>query len=475
MKTLHFYDPAFTRATRNVIAIPGKAAKHPGNPLFTEGCFSDPCLPWEVRYDNGYPNVFLDPDAHKYRCYYTGLVYDETSRLTTLEERAAGAHYKASGPRLTALLYAESADGIHWDRPCLGVTEYLGTRENNIIRLYAHGSCVFYDAHETDLKKRYKLITRDDHFPRKLCTAFSADGIYFSDLKQIPRYAFTMPGDTHNYARWDDDLGRYILLTRTFSRELRTIARSESVDFINWTPPEEVFQGVGRDDQIYAMPFFKDEGMFYGLPAVFHQGDKDLEHHDCVDIELAFSGDTLHWERIAPGRPLIPRGEGRYPDGACDSGCCFPSMPVDDGEQWRFYYMGGNGSHYDFRETSLCLATLPKHKLAGIAARNGQNVSEFISALMQINSGRLYLNADIEENGTVEAELLTSEQETVAGYGFDSFALRRTDGRLELTWNGKRVDLMMREFHLHIRFSKAVLYSIQGDVDTHPIHPVCSF
>ena len=474
MKIQHFFDSAFTRATKNVKIIPGKVAKHPG-PLFTEGCFSDPHLPWEVRYDNGYPNVFFDPKYQLYRCYYTSVVYDETSSLTTLAERATGIRYKSRGPRLTALLYAESKDGIHWERPNLGITELLGSNNNNIIRLYAHGSCVFLDSHESNPAKKYKLITRDDHFPRKLCTAFSSDGYNFTELKPIPDIAFIMPGDTHNYVRWVEELGKYVLLTRMFTRELRTVARSESTDFINWTPPVEVFKGVGRDDQIYAMPFFQDEGKFFGLPAIYHEGDESLEHNDCVDIELAFSGDTINWERIAPGQPLIPRGKGHYPTGEYDCGCCFPCPPVDDGEQWRFYYMAGNGYHYNFRETSLCLATMPKHKLAGITARQEDITAEFTSIPMQVNSGKLYLNADLGENSIVEAELLNPQQEPIPGYGFENFKIKTEDEKVEFTWNDKPVKLMMQEFKLHIRFSNAILYNIQGDIDIHPNHPVYNY
>lgn len=475
MKTQHFFDSAFTRATKNVKVVPGKVTKHPDNPLFTEGCFSNPCLPWEVRYDNGYPNVFYDPNYQLYRCYYTGIVYDETSSTTTLEERAVGIPYRARGPRMTALLYAESKDGINWTRPNLGITELLGSKANNIIRLFAHGSCVFFDTHESDPSKRYKLITRDDHFPRKLCTAYSADGYLFTELKPIATHAFTMPGDTHNYVCWDDDLGKYVMLTRMFTRELRTVARSESADFINWTPAVEVFKGVGRDDQIYAMPFFKDEGKFYGFPAIFHQGDETLDHNDCVDIELAFSGDTVNWDRIAPGTALIPRGKGRYPNGEYDCGCCFPCPPVDDGENWRLYYMGGNGCHYNFRETSLCMATMPKHKLAGITSINETEASEFLSIAMQVDSGKLYINADIGEFGTLEAELLTTKKETIEGYSFDEFELIKDGDRFELTWNGGTVKLLMQEFFLHIRFSNAILYSVQGDIDTHPFHPVYQY
>ena len=47
---------------------PVKDEEH--NPLFTED------RPWEVRIDNGYPNVIYDREANCYRCYYTLFIED---------------------------------------------------------------------------------------------------------------------------------------------------------------------------------------------------------------------------------------------------------------------------------------------------------------------------------------------------------------------------------------------------------------
>ena len=118
---------------------------------------------------------------------------------------------------------------------------------------------------------------------------------------------------------------------------------------------------------------------------------------------------------------------------------------------------------------------MPKHKLAGITARQEKLIGEFTSIPMRVNSGRLYLNADLNDNSSIEAELLTPQKEPIPEYGFENFKIRMDCGKTELTWNGQPVRLMMREFMLHIRFSNAVLYSIQGDIDTHPLHPVYQY
>lgn len=473
MKTLHLFDTGLIGSTYNVRTVPGAVVKHEGNPLFAEGNFDTPPLFWEARYDNGYPNVFFDPVQKLYRCYYTSIVFDETSSETSLEERAEGAVYKARGSRITALLYAESEDGFVFRKPALGVTEFMGSKENNIIRLYAHGSCVFFDSHETAAEKRYKLITRDDHYPRKLCTAFSADGIHFTELMPVPGLAYEMPGDTHNFVYWEENLNRYILITRMFNRELRTSARSESADFINWTKPREILKGAGLDDQIYSMIVFKNQDLYFGLPSVFHAGDGALRHHDSVDIQLAYSGDTVNWDRIAPGQQFIPRGMGIYPNGAYDCGCCFASAPVEDKEQLRIYYMGGNGSHYRFRETGLCLATVHKDKLAGVAPVKEDEEAVYTTIRMQLNSRGLCIRADLKDTGNFTAALLDSSHKELEGYGFEQFSYTLMEnGLYDLKWNQRPLDFILKEFYLQLRFKDAILYNIKGDMDTHPVHPV---
>ena len=121
-----------------------------------------------------YPNVFRDPAAKLYRCYYTVLLETGERHNKDNEE----------GHKLiTALAYAQSPDGLEWERPALGITEFKGSCKNNLLRLYAHGSSVIYDELEKDPCRRYKLVTRDDREPRHICSAFSEDGLHFGEYK----------------------------------------------------------------------------------------------------------------------------------------------------------------------------------------------------------------------------------------------------------------------------------------------------
>ena len=463
-----FFDPALARATENVRVLPGQVRKDRRNPLFGEGVFAQPALPWEPRFDNGYPNVFYDPLCGKYRCYYTSFIRDDSSAHTPLSARP-GQTFRSSGERVVGLLYAESTDGISWQKPPLGVTEWMGSRDNNILMTYTHGASVLLDQAETDPERRYKLIARDDHQPRRLCVAFSGDGIHFSALTPIPELAEKVPGDTHNFVVRDAATGRYVLYTRLFTRELRTVGRMESEDFIHWTPPLEVLAGQGRDDQVYAMPAFWQDGLCFGLAAIFHAGDRDAPRHDHVEVELTFSGDGVRWQRVAPGLPFIGNGAGAYPDGAYDAGCCFASAPVRVGDAYRFYYMGGNGTHYAFRETGLCLAEISPDKLAGITAARAEKPLIFQTNRIQWQGGACAVCADVALDGCVRYELLDAAGNTLAGFGAED-CLPITEGGGRLAWQGNPTP--PEQVMLRFVCRGATLYSLSGDYALLPIHPL---
>ena len=133
-----------------------KAVKE-GKPFFGEDYFNeDDQRLWEVRYDNSYPTVLYDPDLKKYRCYYSTFTTDRGSSRFSLEERKE-VDYQPSTDRIVSLCYAESEDGVNWTKPNLGITNWKGSKENNIIGHYLHGTSILLDEQETNLDKKYKM------------------------------------------------------------------------------------------------------------------------------------------------------------------------------------------------------------------------------------------------------------------------------------------------------------------------------
>ena len=75
--------------------------------------------------------------------------------------------------------YAESDDGLTWTKPNLGLFEFNGNPNNNIV-WDLHGACVFRDDDESDPQRRYKMIGFCRRY-RNIFLLMSPDGIRWDD------------------------------------------------------------------------------------------------------------------------------------------------------------------------------------------------------------------------------------------------------------------------------------------------------
>src|SRR5439155_19820012 len=84
--------------------------------------------------------------------------------------------------------YAESSDGVSWIKPNLGLVEYQGNRDNNLVAvdppdLYGYTLALLYEPEELDASRRFKmmlLVQWDPGNGRRLSTSvplWSSDGL----------------------------------------------------------------------------------------------------------------------------------------------------------------------------------------------------------------------------------------------------------------------------------------------------------
>ncbi|MCY3864669.1 MAG: hypothetical protein OXG68_04445 [Chloroflexi bacterium] len=460
-------DPRAVASTTNARLELGAVQKHPANPLFVEGAFAEPAMPWEARLDNVYPSVIYDSEEDLFKCWYKSFIIDEASNRTALSDRPRYEYF--GGEREEGLLYATSADGIHWDKPALGLIEFGGSRQNNIVMRRAthgiHAGGVLMDADDPDPARRYKFPHRNPRAGR-MASCFSADGLNWSQPALWPEHDAV--GDTHNNAIWSSELRRYVCITRGWSDGsycgVRTALRSESRDFLHWTEPVEILRGTDAHDQIYSMPIAAYGGLYIGLPAVFHKGSPEAPDWDTVDTELAVSVDTVNWERICPGEALIPRGTGSYPDGEYDCGCVYAAAPLIQGDRILLYYGGSNGRHNDWREGSLNLATLPIDRFAGYAPGDERESATVEIAPLLFQGDRVSVNAEVEPGGWIRAALRDESGSALPGYGVDDFeAISESGLACELRWRDRHMaELSGQRVWLAFEFRNAKLYALTG-------------
>lgn len=402
-------DSRIVETTENAKLTLGETVKNKHNPLIAED------KPWEKRFDNLYANVIYDREDNLYKCWYNPFIVDNSASGMTLQQRRE-TRYRPPRGREMAICYAASKDGIKWKKPELGLVEFEGSRQNNILCRGPHGAGVFKDLRDPDPARRYKAIFKG----RRLSVAFSADGIHWS--KAVPCPEVDVAGDTHNNALWAPTLGKYVGITRTWGKQGRQVARTESDDFLKWTKAQVVLEGEDRGHQTYAMPVFFHGGVYLGLVAIIHPKE------DRVWCELTWSPDTVTWHRICPDTPLIANSETEM---AYDWGCVYAgAYPVFLENQIRIYYGGSDWHHSNWRNAFLCLATLRPDGFAGYEPVDSGKSARVTTTRVACAGDTLRLSVDIFGNGSVKVTVLDEKQKELA----ESESITKTTTDAEVCW-----------------------------------------
>ena len=423
-------DSRVVERAENARLVVGAAQKHEANPLFGED------RPWEKRFDNLYGNVIFDVDEGIYKCWYSPFIVDHSSKGMSLEERETKP-WKPPRGREMGICYATSSDGLTWEKPDLGLADYDGSTGNNIVWRGPHGAGVFKDARDPDPARRYKTIFQG------MAASFSADGLNWGDPTPCERVA--VAGDTHNNAFWAPTLGKYVGITRIWAEEKgREVARIESEDFVHWSMAEVVLQGTTKDLQPYAMPVLYHGGVYLGLVAIHEQST------DRVWTELAWSPDTVDWQRISLGTPLIPCADEKLEyDYGCVYACAYPVVLKDE---IRLYYGGSDYLHTGWRTGSLCLATMRPDGFAGYEQESKDRRAAITTAPVSYCGQDLEINADVAAGGSVEVSVLDAEGNLLSKV--ETVSDTAIDERLEL-----ETETAAAAIRLRFELSDAKLYS----------------
>lgn len=250
-------------------------------------------LPWEGN-TSGYVTVFQDSD--KYRMYYRGSAYDFQNNKDLHE----------------VTCYAESHDGIHWEKPILNLFEFKGSKENNIVWIGVgnHDFTPFKDTNpNVEPDARYKALGVG---PGGLFAFKSPDGIHWQliqDKPVITEGAF----DSQNLAFWYPLKNCYMEFHRGFRGGIRDIMTCTSTDFVNWTKPTWLDYGKAPREHLYTnaiTPYFRAPHILMGFPKRFFPNRKKVEREiweGVSDGVFMTSRDGLNWNRwleafVRPGQ-----------------------------------------------------------------------------------------------------------------------------------------------------------------------------
>lgn len=381
-------------------------------------------------------------------------------------------HAPGQKPRFRArLAYATSRDGIHWEKPELGLYEFEGSTKNNLLGEFSwlYGS-VFKDPTGPDAR-RYKITYISS--PAGITgvgLAWSPDGLRWTPS---PRgHVMDHITDSADVMFWDDRLRKYVGYFRHNNRSPeagrfpREVWRAETDRVEDWPKPTLNF----RHDPNFDVPGtdFYNNGVikypwahhaYFMRPSAFHRPS------DRVEIQLATSRDGVTWRRPGGGRPWLGLG----PEGSFDSHQLYISSGiVRAGDELWMYYTGLPRGHGRI--------LIPESKFVGriarsvlrldgfVSARGGRQTATLTTKPLRVAGGRLVLNYDAGATGEVRAELRDESNRPLPGFTLEECKPlfgNRVHG--EVTW-GKGTPASApadRPLRLHLQIRNADVYAFE--------------
>jgi hypothetical protein len=363
---------------------------------------------WEDFIINAWCTVM--EDAGRYRMWYEA--YDNTY-TSDLQARYC---------------YAESLDGIHWEKPDLGIEAFAGSNDNNILfqnlgGAGVHGGTVFKDP-TAPPEEHYKFVylgpAGNDAYA--VWGAVSPDGLHWNRCDAGP--ILNVSSDTQTVAFWDARLRKYVCYCRLWN-PLRTIGRSESADFLHFPGAEEVLRYDAKDPD--DTDLYNSAAMKYPYAGNAYFIFTSLYHHpsDTLDVQLAVSRDGVHWTR--PERtPWLANGSpGEFDDSAIYMGV---GMCRVGDEVWMSYY----GTRVRHNQHSPKLVSyngtysrivVPLDRF--VAMQANLEPAEFVTRPLMFRGDHLELNADVEPEaahwagGWVRVELRDADGHPIPGFTLD--------------------------------------------------------
>ncbi|MBM3933225.1 MAG: hypothetical protein FJ319_02815 [SAR202 cluster bacterium] len=457
-----FLDMQEIAATKGVVQAMCEAKKHPLNPVIPLGDLHEwdsmRASPWAMR------SAIYDKDEKIFKFWYGG--------------KSAGGPHRAG--------YALSEDGVHREKPNMGLHEWGGNKNNNI--LFGGLGSIMKDYGEPDPAKRYKALVKtsiegEAEGPSRM--GYSADGIHwdfntFLDMNRMlspqslglkQKYASPCAlvrddqatDPNRRYQAWWMSVGKTQKPELPGKEWVRTKSLAFSPDALNWTsartnPAMNPEDGAEMENHfLMAFPYRGYYVMFYehGWYSNNRFGGKYGTY--CSDLRLAVSRDGENYTRILADQKVVARGK----HGEWDSGFMVPAdQPVMKDDTIYIYYgrsddsypgFAGDQTHFyaqtlpgDRRLNQTGLATLTLDRITCLRSFDGEMpgwaVTQPIEVVSPANT-RLILNVSeaIPNRSWVDVEVLdTATMEPIPGYTRNECRPLARDGiRMPVQWESE--------------------------------------
>jgi len=395
--------------------------------------------PWEGN-TCGYYTIFQDGD--RYRMYYRGSHYDTEQKRATHRE---------------VTCYAESRDGIHWEKPRLRLFEFNGSTDNNIVwdGPGTHNFTPFKDLNPNcPPEAKYKALGLASGSGGGLLAFQSPDGIHWSLIQETPvitEGAF----DSQNLAFWDGVAKCYRAFWRIFKNGFRDIRTATSKDFVHWEPWKDLDYGASPVEHLYTnaiLPYERAPHILLGFPTRF------LPETQQVEPTFMVSRDGIRWRRWLDA--IIPLDAPQDRDGNRSNYMTWGMvrLPQNPSE----YSMYATEAYYTGPDSRLRRFT---YRVDGFVSLHAEtSAGEFTTKPLIFSGRNLVINFATKPDGWLAAELQDPTGKPISPFILDNCDRLEGDSIQQVvTWKSVNdlSSLAGVPVRLHVVMKDADLFSFQ--------------
>ncbi len=476
--TLFAFDDHSLPYRLNLKLTFNRPEKHPGNPVVAPG---PPGSPDAVRAQF-YGSVIRE--GGKYRMWYCAIAGTDTVGNASTSARLA---------------YAESDDGLRWTKPDLGLTEFNGSKRNNLLgmpaglhlgRIEPLVCFVLHEPDDPDPARRYKMAAYGryypspaaprypgvpaDNVPSTIYPFFSADGLTWMLALPLPKAGGAFD-ETEAPIRVRNNFeigglykfdGLYHVTGQALSPDVfapdgsivrRTMDTHWSADFINWSQDKSLaFQRWGyRGPRESLQEAHEPAGVWHrgnvllGLYGLWHGAVITIERR--MDLGFLVSNDGVHFREPVADQVFIPAG----PDGAWDQRGLIHGQGFENVGDRTFLYYGNWDLSGAKREGAIGLAFLPRDRFASLSPRDPGDAQFTTMPLANTGPRMLRLNLDgVSATAALRVELIDERGAPIPGYsGADAAVVRQPGFAVTVRWAGReRIEFNGRACRLRVSF-----------------------
>lgn len=360
--------------------------------------------------------------------------------------------------------FARSQDGRTWEKPELGLIDYQGTKNNNIVLTGAMETTVFLDP-VAPPEQRFKAVSAmywPDPQKAGLYLWTSPDGLNWT---QSPVRVFPLLPDTANQAFYDTRLKKYVANIRVWD-PLRKIGRVEMDNILEpWPhiPLEKPYYIWGEDkipvssrevpivlgcdekdppeSDLYnaaCIQYPWADDAYFMFPSLYRHFPEPpvgkFGNDGYLDIHLAVSRDGVTWTR--PSRkPYVSLGL----EDALDASQAYMGVGiVRNGDALYQYYGGYKSTHGETGVQGIgSIQRLEQRPDGFMCVQAPQEGGTFTTPALVFSGRRLLLNLDGSAGGTGKVALLDGDGNEIAGYTLaECDVLGANSLSREVTWKG---------------------------------------